>query len=179
MVLLLPSEPVTVTPVALVAVTVKVEVPPAATVVGLAVIVTAAGLLPAPTDPHPVTSRNREQVIAIAMSDSSERNREMRRGRETRTFTMELSFLLQVSELRLNEKLQAQRLKEYKASSIAEGRPQSIQDDTCFNKLTTFAAAAYLFFFGSLWRVWVGNLYPTNSTSALNQHNLHGDGLSR
>jgi hypothetical protein len=98
MVLLLPSEPVTVTPVALVAVTVKVEVPPAATVVGLAVIVTVAGSAAAPTVPHPVTSRNREQVIAIAMSDSIERNREMRRGRETRTFTMGLSFLLQVSD---------------------------------------------------------------------------------
>jgi hypothetical protein len=98
MVLLLPSEPATVTPVALVAVTVNVEVPPAATVVGLAVMVTVAGLLPAPTVPHPVTSRKREQVIAIAISDSIERNREMRRGRETRTFTMGLSFLLQVSD---------------------------------------------------------------------------------
>jgi hypothetical protein len=92
-VLLLPSEPVTVTPVAFVAATVNVDEPPAATVVGLAVMVTVAAVVPAavvpaPTEPHPATSRNGEQIIAIAMSDSIERNRETRRWRETRTFTM-------------------------------------------------------------------------------------------
>jgi hypothetical protein len=92
MVLLLPSEPVTVTPVSFVAVTVNVDEPPAATVVGLAVMVTVAAVVPAPTEPHPATSRNGEQIIAIAMSDSIERNRETRRGRETRTFTMGESF---------------------------------------------------------------------------------------
>ena len=91
MVLLLPSEPVTVTVVALVAVTVRVEGVPAATVVGLAAMVTVGdvvGAVPAPTVPQPVTSRNKEQVIAIAISDSIEQNREMRRGRGTRTVTM-------------------------------------------------------------------------------------------
>jgi hypothetical protein len=90
----------TATPVAFVAVTVNVDEPPAATVVGLAVMVTVGGaaVVPAPAEPHPATSRNREQVITIAMSDSIERNRETRRGRETRTFTMGLSFLLQVSD---------------------------------------------------------------------------------
>jgi hypothetical protein len=96
-VLLLPSEPVTVTPVAFVAVTVNVEEAPAATVVGLAVMVTVAAVgavVAALVEPHPDTSRNGEQIIAIAMSDSIERNRETRRGRETRTFTMGESFYL-------------------------------------------------------------------------------------
>jgi hypothetical protein len=45
--LVLPSEPVTVTPVALVAVTVRVEGLPAATVVGFAEMVTVAVVSPA------------------------------------------------------------------------------------------------------------------------------------
>ena len=93
--MLLPSEPVTVTPVAFVAATVNVDEPPAATVVGLAVMVTVAAVaavVPALAEPHPVTNRNGEQIITIAMSDSIERNRETRRGRETRTFTMGESF---------------------------------------------------------------------------------------
>jgi hypothetical protein len=144
MVLLLPSEPVTVTPVALVAVTVKVEVPPAAIVVGLAVIVTVAGLVAAPTDPHPVASRNREQVIAIAISDSIERNREMRRGRETRTFTIGLSFLLQVERLRLDlETSKAGNRKNTKQVVL----PRAATIYLCkairvFNKLAAFGAAA-------------------------------------
>jgi hypothetical protein len=101
MVLLLPSDPVTVTPVAFVAVTVNVDEAPAATVVGLAVMVTvAAAVVPlaVPAEPHPATSRNGEQIITIAMSDSIERNRETRRWRERRTFTMGESFLLQMSD---------------------------------------------------------------------------------
>jgi hypothetical protein len=111
--LLLPSEPVTFTPVAFVAVTVNVEELPAATVVGLAVMVTVGAVgavVPALEEPHPDTSRNREQVITTATSDSIERNRETRRGRETRTFTMGLSFLFQVSELRPN--LEASKLRD-------------------------------------------------------------------
>ena len=101
MVLLLPSDPVTVTPVAFVAVTVNVDEAPAATVVGLAVMVTvAAAVVPlaVPAEPHPATSRNGEQIITIAMSDSIERNRETRRWRERHTFTMGESFLLQMSD---------------------------------------------------------------------------------
>ena len=100
MVLLLPSEPVTVTPVAFVAVTVNVDEAPAATVVGLAVMVTVAAAVPlaVPVEPHPATSRNGEQIITIPMSDSIERNRETRRWRERRTFTMGESFLLQMSD---------------------------------------------------------------------------------
>ena len=102
-VLLLPSEPVIVTPVAFVAATVNVDELPAATVVGLAVMVTVGAVLPVPAEPlpaepHPATSRNGEQIITIAMSDSIEQNRETRRGRETRTFTMGESFLLQMSD---------------------------------------------------------------------------------
>lgn len=108
-VLLLPSEPVTVTPVAFVVVTVNVDEPPAATVVGLAVTVTVAAVFPAPAEPlpaepHPATSRNGEQIIAIAMSDSIERNRETRRGRETRTFTMGESFYFSGERSMLNLK---------------------------------------------------------------------------
>jgi hypothetical protein len=96
-VLLLPSEPVTVTPVAFIAATVNVDEPPAATVVGLAVTVTVAAVAPAAVvpalaEPHPATKRSGEQIITIAMSDSIDRNRETRRGRETRTFTMGESF---------------------------------------------------------------------------------------
>jgi hypothetical protein len=97
-VLLLPSEPVTVTPVALVATTVNVDELPAVTVVGLAVMVTVGVVVPVPVEPlpvepHPATSRNGEQIITIAMSDSTEQ-----RWRETRTFTMGESFLLQMSD---------------------------------------------------------------------------------
>jgi hypothetical protein len=77
--------------VAFAAVTVRVEEAPAATVVGLAAMVTVgevAGVVPAPTVPQPVTSGNKEQVIAIAISDGIEQNRKMRRGRGTRTLTM-------------------------------------------------------------------------------------------
>jgi hypothetical protein len=80
----LPSEPVTVTPVALVALTVRVDEAPGAIEVGLAVIVTVA--VPALTVPQPVTSRSNDNVIAIG-------NRIKRRTRGTRTCTMGLSFL--------------------------------------------------------------------------------------
>lgn len=100
MVLLLPSDPVTVTPVAFVAVTVNVDEAPAATVVGLAVMVTVAAAVPlaVPAEPHPAMTRSPEQIITIAMSDSIERNRETRRWRERHTFTMGESFLLQMSD---------------------------------------------------------------------------------
>jgi hypothetical protein len=61
--------------VAFAAVTVRDEEAPAATVVGLAAMVTVGevvGVVPAPTVPQPVTSRNKEQVIAIAIRDSIE-----------------------------------------------------------------------------------------------------------
>ena len=119
--------------VAFAAVTVRVEEPPAATVVGLAAMVTVgevAGVVPAPTVPQPVTSRNKEQVMAIAISDSIEQNRKMRRGRGTRTVTMGLSFLFQVSDSGSTGKLQNWKLRENKASSIAGGR--SMQGDPCF-----------------------------------------------
>jgi hypothetical protein len=73
--LLLPSDPEIVTVVAFAAVTVRFEGAPAATVVGLAAMVTVGevvGVVPAPTVPQPVTSRNKEQVIAIAIRDSIE-----------------------------------------------------------------------------------------------------------
>jgi hypothetical protein len=108
--LLLPSEPVTVTPVAFVAATVNVDEPPAATVVGLAVMVTVAVVVPVPVEPlpvepHPATSRNGEQIITIAMSDSIERNRGTRRGRETRNFTMGESFYFSGERRTLHLKL--------------------------------------------------------------------------
>lgn len=90
-VLLLPSEPVTVTAVALVAATVKVDAAPAATEVGFALIVTVGDVgvvVPAPTVPHPVITRSNDKVIARGM-------RIVRSGRETRSFiTMLWSFLL-------------------------------------------------------------------------------------
>jgi hypothetical protein len=99
MVLLLPSDPVTVTPVAFVAATVNVDEPPPATVVGLAVMVTvAAAVVPLAAEPHPATTKSPEQIITIARSDSIERNRETHRWLERRTFTMGESFLLQMSD---------------------------------------------------------------------------------
>jgi hypothetical protein len=145
-VLLVPSDAEIVKVVALVAVTVRVEEAPAATVVGLATMVTVGvvvGVVPALTVPQPVTSRNKEQVIAIAISDSIEQNREIRRGRGTRTVTMGLSFLFQVSDSGSTGKLQNWKLREYKASSIAEGG--LCKTIRVSNKLTTFAAVAYLF----------------------------------
>jgi hypothetical protein len=144
MVLLLPSEPVTVTPVALVAVTVKVEEPPAATVVGLAVMVTVAAMVPAPTVPQPVTSRNKEQVMAIAITDSIEQNRKMRRSRGTRTVTMGLSFLFQVSDAGSTGKLQNWEIERTQSKQHCRGR--AMQDNPCSNKWTTFVAVAYLSF---------------------------------
>jgi hypothetical protein len=108
------------------------------------------GVVPAPTVPQPVTSRNKEQVIAIAISDSIEQNRETRRGRGTRTVTMGLSFLFQVSDSGSTGKLQNWKLREYKASSIAEGG--LCKTIRVSNKLTTFAAWPISFYFGSLWR---------------------------
>jgi ketopantoate hydroxymethyltransferase len=111
--------------VALVAVTVRVEEAPAATVVGLAAMVTVGdvvGAVPAPTVPQPVTSRNKEQVMAIAKSDSIEQNREIRRGRGTRTVTMGLSFLFQVSDSGSTRNCKTWKSKEYKASRIGGGR---------------------------------------------------------
>jgi hypothetical protein len=134
---------VIVTVVAFVAVTVNVDEPPGATVVGLAVIVTVAATVPAPTVPQPVTNRNNEQVMAIAISDSIEQNRKMRRGRGTRTVTMGLSFLFQVSDAGSTGKLQNWKLREYKASSIAEGG--LCKTIRVSNKWTTFVAVAYLF----------------------------------
>ena len=95
-----PSVPCKTRVVAFVAVTVNVDEAPAATVVGLAVMVTVAAAVPlaVPAEPHPATSRNGEQIITIAMSDSTERNRETHRWRERRTFTMGESFLLQMSD---------------------------------------------------------------------------------
>ena len=63
-VLLLPSEPVTVTVVAFVAATVSVDVPPAAIEVGFAVMVTVGVSEPGPTEPQPVTSRSDDKVTA-------------------------------------------------------------------------------------------------------------------
>jgi hypothetical protein len=122
--------PVTVTPVAFVAATVRVEVLPAATVVGLAVMVTVAATVPAPTVPQPVTSRNKEQVIAIAISDSIEQNREMRRGRGTRTVTMELSFLFSGERLRLDRETSKLEIERIQSEQHCRGR--SMQDDPCF-----------------------------------------------
>ena len=82
MVLLLPSDPVTVTAVALAAATVNVDDAPAATVVGLAAIVTVGAVVvgvPAPTVPHPVITKSNDRVIARGI-------RIVRSGRETRTF---------------------------------------------------------------------------------------------
>jgi hypothetical protein len=84
---------VTVTAVALVAATVNVEEPPAAIDVGFAAIVTVGAVgfcveLPGPTEPHPAASRSREQEITAAIGDRIDR-----RGRETRTFIIVLSFL--------------------------------------------------------------------------------------
>jgi hypothetical protein len=82
MVLLLPSEPVTVTAVALAATTVNVDDWPAAMVLGLADIVTVGPVgvvVPAPTVPHPVMSTSNDTVTARGI-------RIVRSGRETRTF---------------------------------------------------------------------------------------------
>jgi hypothetical protein len=62
MVLLLPSDPVTVTVVAFVAATVNVEEAPAAIEVGLAVMVTVGVSEPGPTEPHPATSKSADKV---------------------------------------------------------------------------------------------------------------------
>jgi hypothetical protein len=83
-VLLLPSSPVTTTVVALVAVTVSVELAPAATEVGLAAMVTAGDpdpVVPGWVEPQPATSKNSEHEIA-AMSDENVEPS----GRRTRTF---------------------------------------------------------------------------------------------
>jgi hypothetical protein len=117
-VLLLPSEPVTTTPVAFVAVTVSVELAPAATVVGLAVMVTVGEfgcVFPAWTEPHPAKSNSSGKAMTRASNESVER-----RTRGTRTCTMELSFLM------FRRAATAQpansKLKEYKAGSLATGR---------------------------------------------------------
>jgi hypothetical protein len=81
--------------------------------------------------------------MAIAITDSVEQNREMRRGRGTRTVTMGLSFLFQVSDSGSTGKLQNWKLKENKASSIAGGG--LCKTIRVSNKLTTFVAVAYLF----------------------------------
>jgi hypothetical protein len=78
-----------VTAVAFVAVTVNVEEPPAAIEAGLAEIDTVGvvvGPVPAPTEPHPASSRSDDKEIAIS-------ERIEKRGRETRTFITVLSFL--------------------------------------------------------------------------------------
>jgi len=80
-VLLEPSDPVTVTLVAFVAVTVNVEEAPAAIDVGLAMIVTVGAVDPGPTEPQPASTRSNEKVAA-----SGERIE--RKGRETRTLIM-------------------------------------------------------------------------------------------
>jgi hypothetical protein len=87
---LLPSEPVTVTWVALPATTVNVEEPPAVIDAGLAVMLTVGAEVvasPGPTVPHPASTKRKEKVIASG-------DRMARRGRETHTFFMFGSFLL-------------------------------------------------------------------------------------
>jgi hypothetical protein len=87
----LPSVPVTVTRVAFVAVTVKVEELPALTEVGLAVMVTVgADDPPEPEwaeDPHPVTSSRRKRPDT---TPSGERIRQINWG--TRTFVTVFTF---------------------------------------------------------------------------------------
>ena len=64
----MPSDPEIVTVVAFVAVTVNVDDAPAAIEAGLAVIVTVGvvvGPVPAPTEPHPASSRSDDNEIAI------------------------------------------------------------------------------------------------------------------
>jgi hypothetical protein len=68
MVLLLPSDPVTVTVVALVAATVNVEDCPAVMEVGLAAMVTVGVSEPGPTEPHPATSKSDDNVTANSES---------------------------------------------------------------------------------------------------------------
>ena len=83
----MPSDPVTVTVVAFVAATVNVEEAPAVIDVGLAVIVTVGAVVsPGPTEPHPASTRSNEKVAA-----SGERIE--RKGRETRTLIMVVTFL--------------------------------------------------------------------------------------
>jgi hypothetical protein len=69
-----------------VAATVNVEEPPAAIDVGLAVIVTVGAVVPGPMEPHPASTRSNEKVAA-----SGERMK--RKGRETRTLIMVVTFL--------------------------------------------------------------------------------------
>jgi hypothetical protein len=84
MVYVLPSDPVTVTCVAFVADTVKVDELPAVIVVGLEVMLTVGvGVLVKVAPPHPVNSRGSESVDSIAIG---ERIRDRSRG--TRTCNM-------------------------------------------------------------------------------------------
>ena len=71
---------------AFVAATVYVEEAPAAIDVGLAVIVTVGAVDPGPTEPQPASTRSNEKVAA-----SGERIE--RKGRETRTLIMVVTFL--------------------------------------------------------------------------------------
>jgi hypothetical protein len=98
---------VIVTAVALVAATVNVDAAPAATVVGLAAIVTVGDVgvvVPAPTVPHPVITRSNDNVIARGI-------RIVRSGRETRSFITVFgpSFCVQVSEVGSNANCQNNR----------------------------------------------------------------------
>jgi hypothetical protein len=81
-VLFVPSAPVTVTLVAFVAVTVKVELDPAAIEAGFAVMLTVGSFEPAWTEPHPVTNRKSEQVTAMTSE------RVAISGRRAHTFIM-------------------------------------------------------------------------------------------
>jgi hypothetical protein len=64
---------------------------------------------------------------------------------------MGLSFLFQVSDAGSTGKLQNWKLREHKASSIAEGG--LCKTIRVSNKWTTFVAVAYLFLLCSFWRV--------------------------
>lgn len=94
---MLPSDPVTITCVAFVAVTVRVDELPDAIAVGLALIPTigavgGASELPLKRVPQPVNSRHSERLdIAAASKRMRERNEAIR---TTRTFNKVFSFQL-------------------------------------------------------------------------------------
>ena len=86
MVNVLPSEPVTVTEVALVAATVRVEVPPAEMLLALGVMVTVGAVVVVPEAPkveapHPVKSSTRSESDISRIAGES--RRENVRGRHT------------------------------------------------------------------------------------------------
>ena len=134
-VLLEPSDPVTVTLVAFVAVTVNVEEAPAAIDVGLAVIVTVGAVDPGPTEPQPASTRSNEKVAA-----SGERIE--RKGRETRTLIMVVTFLCSGERQGLGSKL-----KRLAKRGDPPRRAALSRSDECFSRRSVLPAPFYFLFF--------------------------------